>query len=382
MAFLIDLKKDLEKSKIDVGSPEPPRYWISTGNHVLNKIISGSFMRGIPQGRVVGFVGPSGAGKSFLTCNVIREALREDIDVVVLDSEHSLDDEFVSKIGINPKASNYLYVEVDTIPQTRSVLASLIKNYTKEYGTGNEGPPVLVVLDSLDMLMTDSEQDNFIKGVTKGDQGQRNKQQKALLREVVQNMKRINMSMLVTGQVYRNQDLLSGEGVWKVNDAIQYSLSLIVRMTKLKLRGDDRDISGIRMVCEGYKTRFTKPFQTVTIEVPYETGMDIFNGLLDVAVEMDVVKRTGSWYNLEGFDKKFRAGDLTEHMPLILERCENARDTYLEAILKDNEELDKNPGATSRSKRKAKAEEGIIGKGSSPGLPEDSHDWRMQGTED
>jgi recombination protein RecA len=356
MGFLGEFKKDLQKSKIDIGSPEPPRYWIPTGNHVLNKIISGSFLRGIPQGRVVSFVGPSGSGKSFLTCNVIREALQKDVYVVVLDSEHALDEEFVRKIGINPKSDSYMYVEVDTIAQTRKIISTLIEKYNGEYGRDSSAPKLLIVLDSLDMLLTDAEEENFKKGETRGDMGSRNKQQKALLRELVHATKHLNISIVITGQVYRNQDILSGEGIWKINDAIQYALSLIVRMTKLKLKGEGREAAGIRMICEGYKTRFTKPFQTVTIEVPYYTGMDQYNGLLDVAAEMGVVNRTGGWYTLEGVNKKLRASDCTQYYPTILEKCEALRELYLDAVLKENEEIDIDSGISSRARRQEKVE--------------------------
>ena len=74
MDFLKDFKKDLDKIGLQEGASEPPKYWYSTGNHVVNYTISGSFTRGIPQGRITGLVGPSGAGKSFIACNIIREA--------------------------------------------------------------------------------------------------------------------------------------------------------------------------------------------------------------------------------------------------------------------------------------------------------------------
>jgi RecA/RadA recombinase len=100
LKFVTNFEKDMEKSGIYVGD-EPVRYWFSTGNYVLNKTISGSFSRGIPQGRIVCYAGPSGAGKSYLLCNALREAQKEGAFVVVLDTEHALDKEFAAKIGVN-----------------------------------------------------------------------------------------------------------------------------------------------------------------------------------------------------------------------------------------------------------------------------------------
>jgi recombination protein RecA len=354
MDFINKVEKDLEKSGISVGASEPPHYWFSTGNYVLNKIISGSFYRGIPQGRLIAFTGPSGSGKSFLVGNALREAQKEGAYLVVLDSENALDDEFVSKIGVDVE-KDYSYFEVDTIPQTKKVVSSVIKGYKNEFGEGSDAPKLVIAIDSLDMLMTETEQDHFEKGVTKGDQGQRNKQLKQLLREFVQAIKHLNVSIIVTDGVYKNQDVLNGEGVWIVKDAIRFSLSQVVLLTKLKLKETgSRDVMGIRMKCEGFKTRFTKPFQTVTVEVPYDTGMDPYNGLLDVAKALDIVKQTGSWYNFG--DQKFQSKNFHQVADQVLEACEQDRSKFLEAMI-DDDDLDLSEGKSSRKRRKAKTDE-------------------------
>ena len=336
MDFLKDFKKDLDKIGLQEGASEPPKYWYSTGNHVVNYTISGSFTRGIPQGRITGLVGPSGAGKSFIACNIIREAQQAGAHIVVLDSENALDDDFVEKIGVDTD-NNYTYVSVDTIPQVEKVVSSFLKGYKAEYGDDPDAPQVLIVADSLDMLITETQADNFDKGVTKGDQGQRNKQLKSMLRNFVQAIKNYNIAMVVTDQVYRNQDVMNGEGVWMVKDAVKYSLSQILMLTKLKLKDTgSRDVKGIRMKVEGYKTRFTQPFQTVTVEVPYETGMDPYNGLLEAAVGMDLVKKGGSWYTFG--DHKFQQKNFTsEQADELLKLCEQQEDLFLEAVVADDD---------------------------------------------
>lgn len=355
MDFLKDFKKDLDKIGLSEGSSEPPKYWYSTGNHVLNKVISGSVYGGIPQGRITGLVGPSGSGKSFIASNIMREAQKQGAYLVTLDSENALDDDFVSKIGVNVK-DDYTYVPVDTIPQVQKVISSFINGYKNEYGDDPNAPHVLITLDSLDMLITETEEDNFRKGVTKGDQGQRNKQLKAMLRQFVQAIKHYNIAMVVTDQVYKNQDVMNGEGVWMVKDAIKYSLSQVIMLTKLKLRdkstAGSREIHGIRMKCEGYKTRFTKPFQTVTIEVPYDTGMDPHNGLLDVAVDLKIVEKKGSWYYYK--DSKFQEKNFTSDVgDQLLEEIEQKREAFLEAVVNNSDEIVE-PQETGKSRRGAK----------------------------
>ena len=354
MGFLNDFNKSVDKIDGVGRSSQPPRYWYPTGNYVLNKIISGSFLKGIPQGRITTLTGPSSSGKSFVACNIMREAQKAGAFILVVDSENALDDDFVSAIGVDPE-NNYNYVGVTTIPQAQKVISSFLKGYKKEYGDDVDAPQVLVVIDSLSMLMTETEVENYNKGVTKGDQGQRNKQLKAMLRSFVQDIKSLNVTMINTAQVYANQNVLNGEGVWIVPDAVKYSASQIVMLSKLKLRDTgSKDIHGIRMKCEGYKTRFAKPFQVVTIEVPYDTGIDPFNGLLEVAVNMDLVEKKGSRFAVAGDDKTWYSKDFNEYAPDVLIKAEANSEHFID-VLDDEDVEEKDAGKSAKSKRKAKA---------------------------
>lgn len=355
MEFLKDFKKKVEKMEGVTGSSEPPRYWFSFGNYVLNYIMSGKFTRGLPQGRVTGLTGPSGSGKSFIAGNVAREAQKAGAFVLVLDSEDALDDEFMAKIGVDvDDDTKYDYESVKTIPDVQLVVQEFIKGYTKEYGTDPNAPPVLIIVDSLDMLMTETEADNYDKGKVKGDQGQRNKQLKAMLRSFVQDIKGKNISMAVTSQVYQNQDLLNGEGLWIVSQAVRYSMSQIALFTKRKLKDEDNagSFSGIKLVAQGFKTRFTKPFQKIEIDVPYDTGIDPNFGLLDVAVQLGVVKRGGAYYTIEGSTDKYMQKDFpADFYSRILEKLEAKDDLVLSTDAEDDaNQLDES--AASRRKRK------------------------------
>ncbi len=356
MQFIKKLTKDLDSnnSGIMVGSSEPPRYWYSTGNYLLNKIISGSYINGgIPQGRVTSLTGPSGAGKSFVLCNIAREAQAKGAFVVVVDTENALDDNFVKKIGVCTDADKYMYISVSTMEECKKFVAAFLKAYKAEYGEDVDAREVLILIDSLDMLVTDTEYENFESGVTKGDQGRRNKILKAMLREFVQAIKYYNIAIVVTSQVYANQDKLNGEGRWIVSDAIKFALSQIVLLTKLKLKDSKSVACGIRMKCEGYKTRFTQPFQTVTIEVPYETGMDKYNGLLEVAKNIGVVQQKGAWYNITGETDKWYAKNVTnEQLEYILQQCENKSSIILEANEDEDDDIEKDPIKKSISKKR------------------------------
>lgn len=340
MAFIKSFDKEIANISGVGTSSQPPRYWYSTGNYVLNRIISGSFFKGIPQGRVTNLAGPSSSGKSFLAANLVRSAQQAGAFCLVIDSENALDDDFMGKIGVDV-TDGYRYAGVTTIPQVSNVVSTFLKGYKKQVGEDVDAPQVFILIDSLDMLMTETEEENYGKGVTKGDQGQRNKQLKAMLRSFVQDIKKLNVAIVVTSQVYKNQDVTNGEGVWIVSDAVKYAASQIILLTKLKLKGESGkagDFAGIRMKCEGYKTRFTKPFQTVTVEVPYEIGMDPHSGLIDVAVELGAVIKKGGWYTLPGSSDNLREKDVLDKIDGILLECEAKSDRFLQARLGDLEE--------------------------------------------
>lgn len=351
--FLNGFKKDLSKLGIEEGSSLPPSYWFSTGNHVLNRIISGSFYKGIPQGRVVGLVGPSGAGKSFVLGNILRNAQRDGAFAVVIDSENAFDDNFAQAIGVDTSEDAYMYLPAITIPDVTRIVSNFIKNYK----TSNAEDTVVIGIDSLDMLLTETEEEQFSKGQIKGDQGQKNKQLKKMLRTFVQAIKDTNISIVLTDQVYRNQDVMNGEGVWMVKDAVKFSLSQIVMLTKLKLKDKNKgNVAGIRMKAEGYKTRFTKPFQTVTIMVPYEDGMDPYSGLIDVAKDLGVVIQKGSRYVIEGSETSWYEKDIADHAEEILVKCEAKTKAFLTVGDEVEEEIERQ---VSGKKRRA-AKHGLL----------------------
>lgn len=360
MDFIKNFNKELEKMDGIGTSSEPPRYWYSTGNYVLNSIISGDFTQGIPQGRITDLAGPSGAGKSFIAANLVAAAQREGASILVVDSENALDDEFMRKIGVDVDREDYMYASVNTIPEASRVVSTFLNGYKESVGEAVDAPQVLILIDSLDMLMTETEIEHFEKGITKGDQGQKNKQLKAMLRTFVQAIKHLNVAMVCTSQVYKNQDVLNGEGLWIISDAVRYAASQIILIQKRKLKDDSKgakagDVAGVRMICEGNKTRFTKPFQKVEIEVPYETGMDPLSGLLEVAKQAGVITQKGSRYSLEGSDDTWYSKDLEKYADEVIRRLQELQKGSELFLLTDAEiDTDTETKAETKSRRQAK----------------------------
>lgn len=319
--FLSDFDKLTDKMEGVSSTATGPTFWVSTGNYVINKIISGKYNGGIGQGRMAMLAGPSSAGKSFLVGNIIKSAQDDGCGVVVIDSENAMDDNFLYAIGANPDDADYVYRGVVTFVQCTKIISAFLKTYR----ANKETKKFLIVIDSLDGLITDSAEANYEKGELKGDQGQKAKQIKAMLAPFVQDIKDLNIAFLCTKQVYQSQeqsDKYHQSTAWKLTESVKYPFSQIALITRLMIKTDQQNLDGtkkydgIDLRVFGLKTRFTKPFQQATIEVPYDEGMDPYTGTLDVAVSLGVVSKAGSWYTFN--DEKFQSKNYDKYKERVL----------------------------------------------------------------
>lgn len=326
--FLKNVRKKLEAKENISLSLAPPRYWFSSGNFTLNKRLSGSFTRGLAQGRINILAGPSGSGKSFLLGNILKSAQDDGAFLLVLDSENALDEIYLGRLGIDTSEDKLLYMKLTTVEDATLVLSDFLKDYKAEYKDSLEtAPKICIAIDSLDMLLTESEQEKFEKGNQTGDMGQKAKKLKHLLRTLTVNISNLNMSIIATHQVYQNQDLLNGEGKWIINNSIKYCATQIALVTALKLK-DGEEISGVRMRVETYKSRYAKKGTKAELEVPWDKPLNPKSGLLDLLKESypSVVIQGGAWYNVTDVDTgeivKFQKKDF------------NSDDKYFQLIMK------------------------------------------------
>lgn len=320
LPFLDKFKKEVAKlDTVGVGI-KTTEQWLSTGNYALNRALSGDYTRGIPLSRLSGFMGPSGSGKSFIAGNLCFQAQQEGYHVLYLDSEHAIDVDYLSKIGVDVSDDRLTYLSVTTIEDVNSVLSEFFIGYKKTYGKDNAtAPKTLIVLDSLAMLSSTTEMENYDKGVIKGDQGQLAKRRKAMLRLAVGNIGNLPISMVLTDHVYP-ADIMLGDGAWAITNSVKFSLSIIGIVTKLKLK-EEGEVTGVRMRFETYKSRFAKLGTKVELEVPYNKGMSPFSGLVEL-LEADGVIAKGTavgekllWVaNVNGEKVAFKEKDISHEI--------------------------------------------------------------------
>ena len=275
-----------------------PTDWISTGNYALNYLISGDFFKGVPLGKVTVFAGESGAGKSYICSgNIIKSAQEQGIYVILVDSENALDEAWLHALGVNTSEDKLLKLNMAMIDD----VAKTISEFMKEYKTmpQEERPKVLFVIDSLGMLLTPTDVNQFEAGEMKGDMGRKPKALTSLVRNCVNMFGSYNVGLVCTNHTYASQDMFDPDDKISGGQGFIYASSIVVAMKKLKLKEDEdgnkvTDVLGIRSACKIMKTRYSKPFESVQVKIPYSTGMAPTSGLVDMFEKMGVLSKVGN----------------------------------------------------------------------------------------
>ena len=336
---LSKFRKTLTKSidGLGVGFNDPTD-WVSTGNYALNYLISSDFFKGVPLGKVTVFAGESGAGKSYICSgNIIKHAQEQGIYVILVDSENALDEAWLHALGVDTSEEKLLKLNMAMIDD----VAKTINEFMKEYKImpQEERPKVLFVIDSLGMLLTPTDVNQFEAGDLKGDMGRKPKALTALVRNCVNMFGSYNVGLVATNHTYASQDMFDPDDKISGGQGFIYASSIVVAMRKLKLKEDEdgnkvSEVRGIRAACKIMKTRYAKPFESVQVKIPYETGMNPYSGLVDLFEEKGFLQKDGNRLKYSG----------SEEVKLYRKEWERNEDGCLDKVMVD---FVKNPNVKS-----------------------------------
>lgn len=318
--------------------------YASTGNFALNRRLSGKFKLGYKFGRSVILGGEPGAGKSLHAAYVAAQAQREHNALVVwVDIEKASDDDgaWLSRLGVDPE--NLVYMRAGTVSDCKEILANMTKICREARAAEEEIQPIVLIFDSYSALLTESAWEKAVAGDNTGDQGQQAKQVGSLIVNVTHMVD--GLPVLVIGMVHIYTDQ-SGYGEReKLTGGIkaQFMASYICKLNKAKLTAEDlgeggnavekKKVKGIVSKFMLQKSRFSKPFEEVQIEIPYETGMDPYSGLFELMMQEGLVyvplnpetgKQSTGWYAYKQADgtesRKFRKAEFVSggHADLLL----------------------------------------------------------------
>ena len=343
--FRKDITKSIEGLSIGFNDPTD---WISTGNYALNYLISGDFNKGVPLGKVTVFAGESGAGKSFICSgNLVRHAQEQGIFVVLIDTENALDEAWLHALGVSTDEDKLLKLNMAMIDDVAKTISEFMKSYKVLPET--DKPKVLFVLDSLGMLLTPTDVNQFEAGDMKGDMGRKPKALTALVRNCVNMFGSHNVGLVATNHTYASQDMFDPDDKISGGQGFVYASSIVVAMKKLKLKEDEdgnkvSEVNGIRAACKIMKTRYAKPFESLQIKIPYETGMNPYSGLLDLFEKNGLLTKEGNRLSYTTNDgeviKMFRKGwESNEDGSLdkVMTEFSNRKETKLSTVTSEEE---------------------------------------------
>ena len=294
-AFRKSLTKSIDGLSIGYNDPTD---WISTGNYTLNYLISGDFHKGVPMGKVTVFAGESGAGKSYICSgNIIKNAQAQGIYVILIDSENALDEAWLHALGVDTGEDKLLKLNMAMIDDVAKTISEFVKSYKAM--SEEERPKVLFVVDSLGMLLTPTDVNQFEAGDMKGDMGRKPKALTALVRNTINMIGSLNIGLVATNHTYASQDMFDPDDKISGGQGFIYASSIVVAMRKLKLKEDEdgnkvSEVNGIRAACKVMKTRYAKPFESVQVKIPYATGMSPYSGLIDMLEAKGYLKKDGN----------------------------------------------------------------------------------------
>lgn len=325
-------RKNITKSIQGLGIGfNDPTDWISTGNYALNYLISGDFNKGIPLGKVSVLAGESGAGKSYIASgNIIKNAQAQGIYVILIDTENALDEAWLKALDVDTSEDKLLKLSLSMVDDVAKTISEFMKGYKEEHAEKREtAPKILFVIDSLGMLLTPTDVNQFEAGEMKGDLGRKPKALTALVRNCVNMFGSYNVGLIATNHTYASQDMFDPDDKISGGQGFIYASSIVIAMKKLKLKEDDEgnkisEVRGIRAACKVMKTRYAKPFESVQVKIPYDTGMDPYSGLVDLFEKKGLLVKQGNKLAYTGSDGK-----------IIAEFRKNWSGDKLDSVMKD-----------------------------------------------
>lgn len=281
--------------------------YMDTGCYTLNMISSGSIFNGIPNNSFTGLAGESTTGKTFFALAVAKNFLtaNEDAGVWYADSESAIRKAMAENRGMS--SDRILMSEPDTVEEFRTNALQTLAAYESM----PEKPPFLFILDSLAALSTAKEiEDTGTFGDTKEAEKRRNTKDltrpgllKGTFRVLRKPCARLKIPMLITNHVYANIGGYGPTSVMGGGSGLKYAADTIFTLTKAKAKeGDDAkgDVIGAKITISALKSRMGRENAKVQCLLNYDTGLDKYYGLMDMAEEAGVFQTASKGLILPG----------------------------------------------------------------------------------
>ena len=306
---------------------------IPTGSIALDKALG---IGGLPRGRVIEVYGPESSGKTTLALHAVAEAQKTGGIAAFIDAEHALDVGYAKKLGVN--CDELLVSQPDTGEQALEIADMLIRS----------GAIDIVVIDSVAALVPRAEIEGEIRDSHMGLQtrlmSQALRKLTGTINKTMTSLIFINQIRMKIGVVFGNPETTAGGNALKFYASIRLDIR---RSSPIK---DGQDIIGNKTRVKVVKNKLAPPFKEAEFDIMYGEGISKTGDLLDIAVKLDIVEKSGSWYSYLGE----RIGQGRENIKKYL--ADN-NEIFNEITDKVRKELGIIPGDESDKKEEKKQDE-------------------------
>ena len=270
---------------------------------------------GLPRGRVVEVYGPESSGKSTLAMHVVAEAQRNGGVCAYIDAEHAMDPVYASAIGVN--VDELLISQPDTGEQALEITDMLIRS----------GALDVVVIDSVAALVPRAEIEGEMGDTHVGLQARLMSQ---ALRKLTANLNRSNTICLFINQLREKIGVMFGSPETTPGGrALKFYSSVRLDIRRIESIKDGAEITGNRTRVKVVKNKVAPPFKQAEFDIMYGKGISREGSLLDVGVELGIVKKSGAWFTYEGEQlgqgRENAKTFLSENLDMMLEISEKIR---------------------------------------------------------
>jgi recombination protein RecA len=285
---------------------------ISTGALALDIALG---IGGLPRGRVVEIYGPESSGKSTLAMHVVAESQRNGGICAYIDAEHAMDPVYANAIGVN--IDDLLISQPDTGEQALEITDMLIRS----------GALDVVVIDSVAALTPRAEIEGDMGDAHVGLQARLMSQ---ALRKLTGTLSKSNTIAIFINQLREKVGVVYGSPeVTPGGRALKFYSSVRLDIRRVESIKDGAEIVGNRTRVKVAKNKCAAPFKTAEFDIMYGRGISREGSMLDVAVDLAIVKKSGAWYTYQGEQlgqgrenaKQF----LADNLELMIEISEKVR---------------------------------------------------------
>ena len=307
---------------------------IPTGSLALDAALG---IGGVPKGRIIEIYGPESSGKTTLALHILAEAQKRGGEVAFVDAEHALDPVYAAALGVD--TDNLLVSQPDTGEQALEITDALVRS----------GAVDAVVVDSVAALVPKQEIEGEMGDTFVGLQARLMSQ---ALRKLAGTIAKtncvvifINQLRMKIGVMYGNPETTTGGNALKFYSSVRLDVR---RVESIKEGGN---VIGNKTRVKVVKNKVAPPFREAIFEIMYGQGISKWGELVDLAVQMDIVQKSGSWFSMGDERIGQGANSVKEYLinnPDIAER--------VEAQVREN--LWKLNGAAAKAPAKA-ADKGI-----------------------